>query len=85
MSVIIWIVSTGQPMFTQLQDAAHISLHFYQPGVCKACARLVLRLLSCFPFVCMYVYVCVRLQISRALNYVILLLCHYSHECSGSY
>ena len=30
------------------------------------------------------VCVCVCLQLSRALSYVILLLCHYSHGCSGS-
>ena len=31
------------------------------------------------------VCVCVRPQLSCALSYVISLLCHYSHECSGSY
>ena len=63
---------------------------FYQPGAREARARLVLRLLSCFPFVCIYVcmYICTcvcvrtRPQISRALSYVIPLLCH---ERSGSY
>ena len=55
----------------------------------RALRQLVIRLLSCFPFVCMYVCiyvcVCVRPQILRALSYVIPLLCHYSHERSGSY
>ena len=59
-------------------------LGFYQPG------WLVLRLLYVFAFVCMcvcvFVCVCVRPQLSRALSYVILLLCHYSHklEATGS-
>ena len=35
--------------------------------------------------VCVCVCVCVHLQLSRALNYIITLLCHYSHERSGSY
>ena len=35
--------------------------------------------------VCVCVCVCVRPQISRALSYVIPLLCHYSRERSGSY
>ena len=35
--------------------------------------------------VCVCVCVCVRPQISCALSYVIPLLCHYSHERSGSY
>ena len=34
--------------------------------------------------VCVCVCVCVRPQLSCALNYVIPLLCHYSHERSGS-
>ena len=50
---------------------------------CEACVRLVLRLLYVFVFVC--VCVCVHLQLSRALSYVIPLLCQYSHERSRSY
>ena len=48
-------------------------------------ARLVLRLLyvSASVCLCVYVCVCVRPQLSRALSYVIPLLCHYSHKCSG--
>ena len=53
-------------------DFFFISASFYQP-----------RLLYVFTLVC--VCVCVRPQISRALSYVIPLLCHYSHDRSGSY
>ena len=35
--------------------------------------------------ICVCVCVCVRPQLSRGLSYVIPLLCHYSHERSGSY
>ena len=46
--------------------------HFYQP-----------KIALCF-LVCVCVCVCDCPQISRALSYVIPLLCHYSHERSGS-
>ena len=64
-------------------------IYFYQLGAREARTRLVLRLLYVPASVCLcgYVCVCVRPQVSRALGYVILLLCHlhYSHERSGSY
>ena len=58
---------------------------FYQLDAHKACAWLVK---DCFTlshlFVCVCVCVCVHPHLSRALRYVIPLLCHYSHERSGS-
>ena len=55
---------------------------FYQPGAREAHARLVLRLLYVLAFVCVHVR---HPQLLHALSYVIPLLCHYSHERSGSY
>ena len=60
----------------------YLSKDFYQPGAHKACTQLVLRLLYFPAFVC--VSVCSSAIIMYA-KYVILLLCHNSHERSGSY
>ena len=46
---------------------------------CSAGPKIALR-----SRVCVFVCVCVYPQLSRALNYVIPLQCHYSHKRSGS-
>ena len=61
-----------------LHTALLLLCDFYQPG------KMIAKIALCSR-VCVFVCVCVRPQLSCALSYVILLLCHYSHERSGSY
>ena len=66
-------------MSSRFVCAANRAVH-YQPGVRSTGTKIALcSRASAYVCVC----VCVRPQLSRVLSYVIVLLCHYSHERSA--